>query len=115
MATLLLLLLLPCLAWEPSVSARSSYPEPVFFCPASGARIPLRYQCDGLPDCTHGEDEAGCFDRATVPGGAAPSVVVPAGGSSPVANKAGYVKLPDELQQKQFMSGGFLQDYPGTV
>ncbi len=133
----------------PNLAGPGPYPGPTFICPGSGMPIPLERECNGVPDCPGGEDEALCGGGGAggargnlEPGGgdsgaAAPMVPdypdypdypeypeypdaaasavqgVGAAPARPGANgvPAGFVKLPDNLQQRRYAPG--FADYNG--
>jgi len=99
------------------------YYGPTFTCPSANVILPPEAVCNGVPDCPGGEDESACgygypdygnaYPDYGAPPFAAPQPAAPSAptaaaeassASAPATAPPGFVKLPDELQQRRYGS-----------
>lgn len=70
-----------------------------YYCEASGVHVPLEAQCNGVPECPHGEDEQFCGQQQQL---FMQEQQEPIEETIPIGLSEDFVKLPAHLQERQF-------------
>lgn len=85
--------------------SRRRCPRRKFLCPEEGVCIRKRYVCDGLKDCSRGEDEANCEARTTAPASTVkPTTSAP---KDPCSPKKFYCRSEGVCISKKFVCDKF--------